>query len=202
MNKKDSCYEPGETVTGHVILKSKQNIEVDSLKIEFYGGAKVKIKTKSENNVVIYLNHQLESITDSQQIPSEKVVVVQFEEPLPTDLITSLESKNASVLYTVRAQLKFKSEENEMRTVAALKGFSVVEKFDLNLLPRKYFEPPNHHLTKKFGMFSCTGGQIKLHFTICRSAFVCGENISIEGIFFYFYCCQVLFIDFLRKNRK
>jgi hypothetical protein len=31
------------------------------------------------------------------------------------------------------------------------------------------------------GLFSCTGGQIRLHFSIPRSAFVCGENIAIDG---------------------
>lgn len=71
-----------------------------------------------------------------------------------------------------------------MKIVNAVKGFTIIETFDLNVLPYRYFEPPSHHLAKKFGLFSCTGGQIKLHFTICRSAFVCGENISIEGLYF------------------
>ncbi|KAE9555344.1 hypothetical protein FO519_001426 [Halicephalobus sp. NKZ332] len=181
LEKKDGCYGPEEMVVGRVVLKSKQNIEAETLRIEFFGGAKLKTKTKNSSNALIYLNHQLEAISETQEVYADKVVFVQFEEKLPPDLITSFESKNASVLYTIRTQMRFKTEENESRIITATKGITIVEKFDLNVLPRKYFEPPNHHLTKKFGLFSCTGGQIKLHFNICRSAFVCGENISIDG---------------------
>jgi hypothetical protein len=58
----------------------------------------------------------------------------------------------------------------------------MVERFDVARLPNTYFQPASHHLTKKFGLFSCTGGQIRLHFSINRSAFVSGENIVIEGL--------------------
>lgn len=80
----------------------------------------------------------------------------------------------------------------------AVRGITIVENFDLNLLPcTQYFEPNQHNLVRKFGrisfslsfikkswilgLFSCTGGHIRLNFSICRSAFVCGENIIIEG---------------------
>uniref|UniRef100_A0AC34Q5E8 Arrestin C-terminal-like domain-containing protein n=1 Tax=Panagrolaimus sp. JU765 TaxID=591449 RepID=A0AC34Q5E8_9BILA len=181
LDKKDSCYNPGDLIVGKVVLRSKQDIEVGSLKFIFFGAAKFKTKNKSNENYGIYLNNQMESITETQKVEAEKTINVQFEQKLPNNAVTSLESKNASVLYIVKAQMRFKTEENVTRIVTSLKGLTVVEKFDLNVLSRQYFEPPNYNLTKKFGLFSCTGGHIKLTFTVCRSAFVCGENISIEG---------------------
>jgi hypothetical protein len=71
--------------------------------------------------------------------------------------------------------------DNEIRRVNAVRGFSVVECFDLARIGNYYFQPTSHQLAKKFGLFSCTGGQIRLHFAINRSAFVCGEHMIIEG---------------------
>nr|CAD2156464.1 unnamed protein product [Meloidogyne enterolobii] len=48
-------------------------------------------------------------------------------------------------------------------------------------MPKFYFLPYVQNIVKKFGLFSCTGGQIRLHFSINRVAFVGGENMVIEG---------------------
>ena len=47
MEKRDGCFSPGEKIVGRVVLKSKQNIEAETLKIEFFGAARLKMKTKS-----------------------------------------------------------------------------------------------------------------------------------------------------------
>uniref|UniRef100_A0AC34GW16 Arrestin-like N-terminal domain-containing protein n=1 Tax=Panagrolaimus sp. ES5 TaxID=591445 RepID=A0AC34GW16_9BILA len=149
LEKKDACFAPGDSMIGRVVLKAKQNIEAESLKIHFYGSAKLKSKMKSGENSAIYLNHQLDASTKCQSIEADNTVFVQFEEKLSSTLLTSIESKNSSVLYTIRAQMAYKTEENELKIINAVKGFTIVETFDLNVLPFRYFEPPSHNLVKK-----------------------------------------------------
>ena len=131
---------------------------------------------------------------------------------LPTNLRTSIETKNASIVYMIRCALTYKTFgnifcvnpcryilENETNKLHFVRGITVVEKFDIGLLPQEvyfrfihfllmnivyfvqYFQPNPHNLLKKFGLFSCTGGQIKMNFQISCTAFVCGENIKIDG---------------------
>lgn len=126
---------------------------------------------------------------------------------LPSTLRTSVETKNASIAYALRCCLIYKNSgkylvykyfvkrrsnpkttfislDNETNELHFVRGITIVEKFDIGVLPPEYFHPTPHNLVKKFGLFSCTGGQIRLNFQICRAAFVCGENITIEGRIF------------------
>ncbi|KJH44797.1 hypothetical protein DICVIV_09179 [Dictyocaulus viviparus] len=65
--------------------------------------------------------------------------------------------------------------------VKAVRGFTVIEELDLNKLPTSYFEPISEYEHRKFGCFSCFGGQIRLTLHMDRSAFVCGEGMTIVG---------------------
>jgi len=80
---------------------------------------------------------------------------------------------------------KFFSESDEEIKAKTICGFTLVDCFDLARMPKFYFLPHVQNIVKKFGLFSCTGGQIRLHFSINRVAFVGGENIVIEGILLY-----------------
>jgi len=74
-----------------------------------------------------------------------------FQKGLKRDLYTSMVSKNASVLYTVRASCVYRTREGEVKCINAVRGFSIVETLSLNHLPSTHFEPAAHHLVKKFG---------------------------------------------------
>ncbi|KAI1708923.1 ARRestin Domain protein [Ditylenchus destructor] len=160
----DGCYRPGQTITGAVVVSvsaSSAAIEIISLKIRFCGSARVKCKAKAidPKHELIYMDEEIDLLESKgqQQVESNEEQLFPFEK-------------------------KLRSEENEIKTVNAVRGITIVENFDLNLLPcTQYFEPNQHNLVRKFGLFSCTGGHIRLNFSICRSAFVCGENIIIEG---------------------
>nr|CAD2178828.1 unnamed protein product [Meloidogyne enterolobii] len=76
---------------------------------------------------------------------------------------------------------KIFSESEEEIKAKTICGFTVVDCFDLARMPKFYFLPHVQNIVKKFGLFSCTGGQIRLHFSINRVAFVGGENMVIEG---------------------
>uniref|UniRef100_A0A914DHB8 Arrestin C-terminal-like domain-containing protein n=1 Tax=Acrobeloides nanus TaxID=290746 RepID=A0A914DHB8_9BILA len=186
LEKKDGCFNPGDLVSGRIVVKARQNIELEQVTVLLYGSAKPKGRVRTadsstSNTELIYIHKILRLLSSSQNLNSNVEEYLAFEESLPLEIPTSVESKSASILYLIKAQLVFKTEENETKTVTAIRGITIVEPFDLNILPPRYFEPPTYHLAKKFGLFSCTGGSIKLTFTICRLAFVCGENISIEG---------------------
>uniref|UniRef100_A0A7E4V2C3 Arrestin_C domain-containing protein n=1 Tax=Panagrellus redivivus TaxID=6233 RepID=A0A7E4V2C3_PANRE len=175
LEKRDACYFPGSNVSGRLVLRAKVPLEVEKVKVMINGIARLKIKSKLTKSGIECVN------TNTDLINSVETVAPEKAEQLPDDIVTSVEAKSISALYTVRAEITFRTEENETKKFCAVKGFTVVEPFDLNGLPVCYFEPAVHVLSKKFGLFSCTGGQIKLNFTISRTAFVCGENISIEG---------------------
>ncbi|KAI1722612.1 arrestin domain-containing protein 4 [Ditylenchus destructor] len=187
----DGCYRPGQTITGAVVVSvsaSSAAIEIISLKIRFYGSARVKCKSAKAidpKHELIYMDEEIDLLEskDRQQVESNQEQLFPFEKKLRSEgLCTSIESKSASILYTCRASCRYRTQENEIKTVNAVRGITIVENFDLNLLPcNQYFEPNQHNLVRKFGLFSCTGGHIRLNFSICRSAFVCGENIIIEG---------------------
>ncbi|KAI3413919.1 hypothetical protein GPALN_011393 [Globodera pallida] len=170
-------------------MAEQNQLEMIELKLRMHGAAKVKGRHKGNpakelTDVALDLMDigELKQCPDARQIQPGSEKLVKFELQLPSaGLCTSLESKSASVLYTLRVALVYRNFDNEIRRVNAVRGFTVVERFDLALLPDNYFEPTAHHLVKKFGLFSCTGGQLRLNFSICRSAFVCGENIIIEG---------------------
>ena len=87
--------------------------------------------------------------------------------------------------------------ENELCLVKAVRGITLVELVDLNRSPKIYFEPRIESEQRKFGWFACTGGQMKLNLTLERTAFVCGEGVSIIGKTDY-YILKVL----LRSNRE
>ncbi|KAL3123634.1 hypothetical protein niasHT_005662 [Heterodera trifolii] len=206
----DVCFAPGDVISGYIVIgvsqptngapppygaddgMTEQNqLEMVELKLRMHGGAKVKGRHKGNSAKETLLTGEelnLMEMGELKQCPDTRLIqpgsekLIKFEIKLPpVGLCTSLESKSASVLYTLRVAFVYRNIDNEIRQVNAVRGFTVVERFDLTLLPECYFAPTTHHLVKKFGLFSCTGGQLRLNFSICRSAFVCGENIIIEG---------------------
>lgn len=71
--------------------------------------------------------------------------------------------------------------ETSQGKLVALRGFTIIESLDLNLLSSAFFKSQAIQNVKKFGFFSCTGGHVKLVISIPRTAFVCGEYIHFEG---------------------
>lgn len=83
--------------------------------------------------------------------PTIPTDLLPFQKGLKRDLYTSMVSKSASVLYTVRASCVYRTREGEVKRINAVRGFSIVEALSLNHLPTTHFEPAAHHLVKKFG---------------------------------------------------
>ncbi|VDM53904.1 unnamed protein product [Angiostrongylus costaricensis] len=72
-------------------------------------------------------------------------------------------------------------EYGQPSVVKAVRGITIIEELDLNKLSKSYFEPIAEFEHRKFGWFSCFGGQIRLTLNMDRSAFVCGEGMTIVG---------------------
>uniref|UniRef100_A0A914MGA2 Arrestin C-terminal-like domain-containing protein n=1 Tax=Meloidogyne incognita TaxID=6306 RepID=A0A914MGA2_MELIC len=129
------------------------------------------------------LVNAVNNINPSSEVRAGEVKTLKFEIRLPQrGLVTSLESKSVSVLYTIQLELMYRNNKSDEEIKAkTICGFTLVDCFDLARMPKFYFLPHVQNIVKKFGLFSCTGGQIRLHFSINRVAFVGGENIVIEG---------------------
>ncbi|KAL7075545.1 hypothetical protein ACQ4LE_005022 [Meloidogyne hapla] len=179
----------------HSSAENDDALHINKLMMLVSGSARMKeenkqniIKYKQIKETFLFMEANLLVNEGSNELSATavragEVKTIKFKIRLPQrGLLTSLESKSVSVLYTVQLELLYKNNKNEEELKAkTICGFTVVDCFDLARMPRFYFQPYVQHIVKKFGLFSCTGGQIRLHFSINRVAFVGGENIVIEG---------------------
>uniref|UniRef100_A0A0K0D7B2 Arrestin_C domain-containing protein n=1 Tax=Angiostrongylus cantonensis TaxID=6313 RepID=A0A0K0D7B2_ANGCA len=78
-------------------------------------------------------------------------------------------------------ELLLECGDGQPSVVKAVRGITIIEELDLNKLSKSYFEPIAEFEHRKFGWFSCFGGQIRLTLNMDRSAFVCGEGMTIVG---------------------
>ncbi|VDN57072.1 unnamed protein product [Dracunculus medinensis] len=153
MKKESECFCPGENIIGHIEIKMVPKIEIYQLHYLIIG-------TGNFNN--------------------------SLKEELPCWLPTSIETRRFSVRYLIKASLVYQSVnkdegETSQGKLVALRGFTIIESLDLNLLSSAFFKSQAIQNVKKFGFFSCTGGHVKLVISIPRTAFVCGEYIHFEG---------------------
>ncbi|VDM77925.1 unnamed protein product [Strongylus vulgaris] len=106
----------------------------------------------------------------------------EFEDVLPDCIPSSFYSAKGHVQYSIIAVLEYKNNDGEPSMVKAVRGITIIEELDLNKLSKSYFEPISEFEQRKFGWFSCFGGQIRLTLNIDRTAFVCGEGMTTSLI--------------------
>ncbi|KAF7627169.1 Arrestin_C domain-containing protein [Meloidogyne graminicola] len=211
LEEKDACFAPGDVIAGNVQIiastlfnitkntifkfqkcshsanENDDALHIKKLKMNVLGIIKIKEENKLMFNET-FLRMEADLLVNkgdnnTTTVRAGDVKTIKFEIRLPQKgLFTSLESKSVSVLYTVQLELIYKNNKSEEELNAkTICGFTVVDCFDLARMPKFYFQPCSQNVVKKFGLFSCTGGQIRLNFSINGVAFVGGENIIIEG---------------------
>ena len=111
-------------------------------------------------------------------LPSVFRSVIQRFRPLFLDSNIGLSQRRCSPCNTI---IFIVVPENEVCIVKAVRGITVVELVDMNLAPKILLESRSESEQKKFGWFTCTGGNMRLFLTLERTAFVCGEGFSING---------------------
>ncbi|ETN70601.1 arrestin domain protein [Necator americanus] len=184
LSRKDCCFSPGDTLHGRIHLKlSEGSIDITSLKITLTGLGRVNIKGKREESLqksLIYMKKEW-TIINSPTSLFEHERSYDFEDTLPESIPSSFYSSKGHVQYSIIAVLEYKNNDGEPSMVKAVRGITVIEELDLNKLSKTYFEPISEFEHRKFGWFSCFGGQIRLTLNIDRTAFVCGEGMSVVG---------------------
>ncbi|EYC01838.1 hypothetical protein Y032_0104g3629 [Ancylostoma ceylanicum] len=184
LSRKDCCYTPGDTLHGRLHLKlSEGSIDITSLKITLLGLGRVNIKGKKEESLqksLIYMRKEW-TIVSSPMSLYEQERTYDFEDSLPECIPSSFYSTKGHVQYSIIAVLEYKNNDGEPSMVKAVRGITVIEELDLNKLSKSYFEPISEFEHRKFGWLSCFGGQIRLTLNIDRTAFVCGEGMTVVG---------------------
>ncbi|CAJ0576241.1 unnamed protein product, partial [Mesorhabditis spiculigera] len=157
--KPEPCYVWGDSIKGKVIMKTQPQTQLDviSVKLLICGFNKHKARQKER----YILNGPVTYYDGKKEIP--------FQETLPPDLATSVETKIGAIAYYLKATLLYKSKDGYDTNVHAVRGFTVIEDCDLNLMPKIWFEERSQVVHRKFGLFSCT------------ECFCSGEYVNITG---------------------
>uniref|UniRef100_A0A8R1DSU8 Arrestin_C domain-containing protein n=1 Tax=Caenorhabditis japonica TaxID=281687 RepID=A0A8R1DSU8_CAEJA len=182
--KKEACYCWGDTVQGRLHIKlSDGSIEITSLRILFHGYGKVNCKGKKDEALQENMTYmkKFSHVISQPFVVSQQEYSFPIEETLPDQLPTSVYSSKGHIQYSIQCTMEYKTSYGTPSVVKAVRGITVVESLDLNKISKTWFETRNEFEQRKFGWFACTGGHIRLHLSIERSAFVCGEAISFIG---------------------
>ncbi|CAB3411650.1 unnamed protein product [Caenorhabditis bovis] len=185
LSKSDAVYTWNEHVKGRLIIKIVEgsSIEISSLRILIHGYGKVNCKGKKDELLqenATYMK-KFSQVANNNFIISTKEYSFPIEEVLPDQLPTSIYSPKGYNQYLIQCTMEYKTSNGNPSIVKAVRGITVIEPLDLNLVCRHFFEPKNEFEQRKFGWFACTGGHIRLQLTIERCAFVCGEAIAFIG---------------------
>ncbi|CAJ0928203.1 unnamed protein product, partial [Mesorhabditis belari] len=181
-SKADPCYSWGEVIHGKLSMKCPPSTQLDvvSVKLQIAGYTRFKGKQRSIKEENYFLKKERNLLSGPVTYYDGKKEI-PFQETLPPDLPTSVETKVGRIGYYLKTTLVYKNKDGSDTTIHAVRGFSMIEDVDLNVLPKQYFEERNQIVHQKFGLFSCTGGLVRLAIILERSAFVSGEFVTITG---------------------
>ncbi|PAV85313.1 hypothetical protein WR25_13103 [Diploscapter pachys] len=181
---KEPVYYCGDIIKGKIHVKiSDGHIEITSLRLLLNGHGKINAKGKKDEAVqenVSYLKKSQRLLPKPLEMTT-KEKLFPFEETLPESLPNSFYCSKGHIQYSVVVVMEYKTNSGVPSMVKAVRGITVLEEVDLNKLPKLYFEQRNEYDQRKFGWFACTGGSIRLNLTIDRTAFVCGEAVTMIG---------------------
>uniref|UniRef100_A0A914V716 Arrestin C-terminal-like domain-containing protein n=1 Tax=Plectus sambesii TaxID=2011161 RepID=A0A914V716_9BILA len=180
----DAVYRPGDTVKGHVIVKLGHSTAVQHLTAMLLGRGQTSTPGKQGEAIkeeVIYAKTEWACIEKPGKAIVEGTHTFAFTQRLPDSLPGSIEGQFGQIRYMIKAALSFVQGGSSITTLSARRAFTVLETNDLNTVPQSLREPVVRSSVKKFGRFSCTGGQVKFTASVGRQAFVAGENVPING---------------------
>ncbi|CAJ0576293.1 unnamed protein product, partial [Mesorhabditis spiculigera] len=180
--KPEPCYVWGDSIKGKVIMKTQPQTQLDviSVKLLICGFNKHKARQKGPHTENAFMKKE-RYILNGPVTYYDGKKEIPFQETLPPDLATSVETKIGAIAYYLKATLLYKSKDGYDTNVHAVRGFTVIEDCDLNLMPKIWFEERSQVVHRKFGLFSCTGGLVRLAIALKQSAFCSGEYVNITG---------------------
>ncbi|CAD5215930.1 unnamed protein product [Bursaphelenchus okinawaensis] len=177
----DCCvFESADTIRGHVLIRSRREINVSRLELAIRGDVQLK---NPKSGCVLSLQRHV-NITDTlklgRYIKNDASEKLKFNLILPSDLYPSVDCKSTTIIYYVQARVYF-SYDTEEYTSSIARGFTIIEKVSLDTLSSHYFTHKSWHFDRSYGICPCTRGRITVDLTYERLAFLPGEHIVIKG---------------------
>ncbi|CAF0716898.1 unnamed protein product [Brachionus calyciflorus] len=194
-NKK--VYLPGETISGNVILESKGEVKINSLKLFIRGLAKVhwtetssvgfKVGNRTEHyraeKEYFCFKQNLIGQEDSSGSHYQEIIcdghhLFSFQFDLPREgLITSFEGEHGSVRYLVQIELDKPWALNQRLK----RIFTVINPLDIN--QSDYLQPVLNNCSKTLCCWLCRSGPVSISVNTDRKGYCPGESIALNALF-------------------
>ncbi|KAI6185072.1 Arrestin-C domain-containing protein [Aphelenchoides bicaudatus] len=175
-DSKDSFY-PGETIAGHVSVKSQQLIEARNLVIRIVGKSKVEWSKRRHNRTVYYssnhriLEEQIEAWERRDKWDKLPGSEFPFEFTLPYDLPPTFKTKYGEVYYKIKATIDVPNWfDKEAEFVFGVEPF-----YDLNSEPGSS-KPQRVDVQKTYGFF--TGDDVDIQSQLDKQGYAVDEKIN------------------------
>ena len=183
-------YEPGEELTGKIILSLAEDISVKSIKVQVKGEAMVSFEDESRKSnepltaSEIYVDATLTILENTECISMKKGDhSFPFKYILPSNLPSSFLGKYGNITYIAKATLR-QGHENKVGIGSTITSepFMVLRKFDLKPYT-ELFKPSKSSIIKssKCAFFCCRNSRLEAEFVVSRTGFLPNEDIIINA---------------------
>lgn len=194
-----NVYYPGDCISGNIMVESRGEIKINTLKVYIRGIAKVHwTETKTAGyrlgNYTEHYRSEIEYISLKQTLiggkESTKInshlkehvcagsSIFPFSFVLPrTGIVTSFEGKHGSIRYYLKAELDKPWTLNHK----IKKLFTVITPIDIN--EREYLIPVCNEASKYYCCWFCRSGPISLNVKTDRRGYCPGESIVLNALF-------------------
>ncbi|ESO09472.1 hypothetical protein HELRODRAFT_190510 [Helobdella robusta] len=185
-------YEPGEPLSGNIVLVLGEDLFIKSIKVQIRGEAMVGLDDEDANK------SPETSLRASEIYVDDIVSVFDEQKPttlprgnhsfplnyvLPTNLPSSFIGKLGSITYVIKATVK-QGFENQVSIGSNITSepFLVLRQHDLKKYP-ELFRPKHVRLTKSStcSFLFCNKGKLEAEFQVYKTGFLPGEDILINA---------------------
>lgn len=188
-------FQPGQEVTGHLMLEVIGTLRFKSLAVSMRGMARVHwtesratgnrlgAYTEQYNAEIEYFNKKRYLIGANEQ--GERHVLSEgrhefafrFQLPSSDDIATSFEGKFGSIRYYIKADL----DQSWAATHRTKKAFTVISPLDINT--EEFARPVEDASEKTICCWTCSGGEVLMRATTDRKGYCPGESVAIDATF-------------------
>lgn len=181
-------YEPGESLTGKIVLQLGEDVSVKAIKVQIRGEAMVSLDDGKTNDPItaseIYVDETVSVLEEASSTSLQKGAhSFPFEYSLPTSLPSSFIGKHGNITYVVKGTLK-QGYENQVGIGSTITSepFLVRRRQDLRAHP-ELFRPSSARLMKssKCSFLFCTNRQLEAEFTVAKTGLLPSDDIIINA---------------------
>eukprot|EP00095_Tigriopus_kingsejongensis_P010281 maker-scaffold474_size162001-snap-gene-0.27 protein:Tk10281 transcript:maker-scaffold474_size162001-snap-gene-0.27-mRNA-1 annotation:"arrestin domain-containing protein 3-like" len=189
-------FEPGQEVTGKLLLEVIGTLRFRSLSVSMRGMAKVHwteskatgnrlgAYTEQYNAEIEYFNRKRYIIGggpsqgDRHTLPEGRhEFPFRFQLPTSTDIATSFEGKYGSIRYCIKADL----DQPWAFTHRTKRAFTVLSPIDINT--EDFREPVEDASEKTICCWMCSGGEVQMRVATDRKGYCPGESVALDATF-------------------